>query len=194
MSLKFIKGRNLLKKFIFTIWLWDAKQKFLSIRKYLTMGEKILDIGTGPGSFCFLLNKRGFSVFPIDIKDQSLTCEVNPLIYDGKKIPFNTEHFDIALISTVLHHSRNPKELLLEAKRVAKKLIIVEDVYLSSFQKYLTYITDSIVNLEFYGHPHENKSDREWKATFNEVGLKLKDTQYRRFLLFFRQATYYLEK
>jgi len=140
------------------------------------------------------MQREGHNLTPLDVVDQTLSSEVEPLIYNGKKLPFDDNSFNTALILTVLHHTSNPKEILSEAKRVADKIIIVEDIYSNPIQKYLTFIVDSIVNMEFAGHPHSNKSDTEWKTTFNKLGLKLKATRYDRFLLFFRQATYYLEK
>jgi len=194
MSLQFVKKTKFLKNLIFKIWLWDAKQKLSLIQKYFSKSDRLLDIGTGPGSVCLLLRKNGFDVTPIDIQDLSLTNEVRPEIYDAKRIPFKRGDFDNVLILTVLHHSRDPVEVIMEAKRISKNLIIIEDIYQNSFQKYLTYIADSIANFEFIGHPHSNKSDVDWKKIFKKLGLKLKDAQYKCFLLFFRQAIYYLEK
>ena len=194
MSLARLQDKSFLKEQIFKIWLWDAKFKIQRISEHLSKKDKILDVGTGPGSVCLLMQREGYNLTPLDVVDQTLSSEVEPLIYNGKKLPFDDNSFNTALILTVLHHTSNPKEILSEAKRVADKIIIVEDIYSNPIQKYLTFIVDSIVNMEFAGHPHSNKSDTEWKTTFNKLGLKLKATRYDRFLLFFRQATYYLEK
>ncbi len=194
MSLATIKNNSLLSELVFKVWLWDARFKIERIQEYLSPKDRILDIGTGPGSVCLLMNGEGYNVTPVDVIDQTLSPEIEPEIYNGKKLPYKNSSFDSALILTVLHHTSNPEGILLEAKRVANKIIIIEDIYSNPFQKYLTYFVDSIVNMEFWGHPHSNKSDREWKELFIELGLKLKGAKYNRFLLFFRQATYYLEK
>ena len=194
MSLAILQNNSFLKELLFKVWLWDAKFKIERISEYLSPGDKVLDIGTGPGSVCLLMNRRGYNLTPIDVQNRTLSQEIEPEIYDGKKLPYNNSSFDTALILTVLHHTPNPEEILLEAKRVADKIIIIEDIYTNPIQRYLTYFVDSIVNMEFSGHPHSNKSDNEWKEVFLELGLKLKAAKYSRFLLFFRQATYYLEK
>lgn len=194
MRLETLQNKSFLKEWIFKVWLWDAKFKIVRISNYLSKKESILDIGTGPGSVCLLMNREGYNVALIDIIDQALSPEIDPEIYNGKKLPYNDNSFDTALILTVLHHTSNSEEIISEAKRVSDKIIIIEDIYSNSFQKYLTFFVDSIVNMEFAGHPHSNKSDREWKETFNKLRLKLKAAQYNRFLLFFKQATYYLEK
>lgn len=194
MSLAILQNNSFLKELLFKVWLWDAKFKIERIAEYISLKDKILDIGTGPGSVCLLMNRRGYNLTPIDVQNRTLSQEIEPEIYDGKKLPYNNSSFDTALILTVLHHTPNPEEILLEAKRVADKIIIIEDIYTNPIQRYLTYFVDSIVNMEFSGHPHSNKSDNEWKEVFLELGLKLKAAKYSRFLLFFRQATYYLEK
>lgn len=194
MSLAILQDKSFLKEQIFKIWLWDAKFKIQRISEYLSKKDKILDVGTGPGSVCLLMKREGYNLTAVDVVDQTLSSEVEPLIYNGEKLPFDDNSFNTALILTVLHHTSNPKEILLEAKRVADKIIIVEDIYSNPIQKYLTFIVDSIVNMEFAGHPHSNKSDTEWKKTFARLGLKLTAARYDKFLLFFKQATYFLEK
>jgi len=194
MSLAILQNNSFLKELVFKVWLWDAKFKIERIREHLSPKDRILDIGTGPGSVCLLMNREGYNLTPVDVLDQSLSAEITPEIYNGKKLPYKSSSFDAALILTVLHHTSNPKEVLSEARRVADKIIIIEDIYSNTFQRYLTYFVDSIVNIEFSGHPHSNKSDSEWKKLFTELDLKLKESKQNRFLLFFRQAVYYLEK
>lgn len=84
--------------------------------------------------------------------------------------------------------------MLVEAKRVAKRIIIVEDIYESNWQKYLTCVMDSVVNFEYFGHPHTNKSDEGWKRTFKKLGLKLLESKYEPFWRYFRSGIYHLEK
>ena len=194
MSLAILQNKSFLKDLVFKIWLWDAKFKIGRISEDLSKKDRILDIGTGPGSVCLLLNREGYSITPVDVLDQSLSAKITPEIYNGKKLPYKDSSFDTTLILTVLHHTLNPEEILSEAKRVSNKTIIIEDIYSNPLQKYLTYFVDSIVNMEFSGHPHSNKSDTEWKKTFARLGLKLTAARYDKFLLFFKQATYFLEK
>lgn len=194
MSLEILQNRSFLKDWVFKVWLWDAKFKIERISEGISKKDRILDIGTGPGSVCLLLNIEGYNISPLDVVDQALSSEIEPELYNGKKLPYKDSSFDTALILTVLHHTSNPEEVLSEAKRVADKIIIIEDIYSNPVQKYLTYFVDSIVNMEFSGHPHSNKNDTEWRGIFSELGLKLKSAKYHRFLLFFKQATYLLEK
>ena len=151
MSLDILQNNSFLKELVFKIWLWDAKFKIERISEYLSPKDKILDIGTGPGSVCLLMNRRGYNLTPIDVQNRTLSQEIEPEIYDGKNLPYKNASFDSALILTVLHHTPDPKEVLLEAKRVAKKIVVIEDIYTNPIQRYLTYFVDSIVNFcRFY--------------------------------------------
>lgn len=181
-----------IKNIIFKLWLKDAVFKLERIEKFLSHEHKILEIGAGSGSVCFLLREHGFTVTPLDIVDKTLTDSVIPVLYSGGTMPFQDKSQDTALILTVLHHTSDPEEVLREAIRVADNIVIIEDIYDNKFQQYLTYLFDSIFNLEFIGHPHSNKKDKEWKELFNKLGLTLKDFRHDRFLFFFKQTTYSL--
>ena len=92
-----------------------------------------------------------------------------------------------------MHHTPNPAEIIKEAKRVCKRIIIVEDINENKFRKYLTNFLDSLYNLEFIGHPHSNKTDQEWKALFKKLELKIKDMEYIKPIPVFRNVVYHLE-
>ncbi|MCK5591854.1 MAG: methyltransferase domain-containing protein, partial [Candidatus Pacebacteria bacterium] len=155
--------------------------------------DNIIDIGAGTCNVCALLKEKGFQIIPLDVQNLSFVKEIKPVIYDGRKIPFEDKSFNTSLILTVLHHTSVPEDIIKEAKRVSQRIIIIEDIYLNTFHKYLTYFVDNLLNFEFSGHPHTNKGDQEWKLLFKELGLKLKEARYRRSFLVFKQAVYYLE-
>lgn len=193
MSLQGLRRIGVFKRLVFAVWLWDARQKMQRIAGYLHQDDKILDVGCGPGSVCSLLRRHGHDVAPLDVRDLSFSAEVRPILYDGCRMPFADAAFDVALLLTVLHHTPDPGATLREARRVARRLVIIEDIYSNWVQRWLTCFTDSLMNLEFSGHPHTNQSDAGWKSLFNDLGLILLAAQSHRFLLLFRQATYYLE-
>lgn len=191
-GLEIFKQHSLLRKFVFFTWLVDAYFKLSRIVRHLNTNDSILDIGAGPCSVCLLLKKRGFNPVALDIKDLSMVSEIKPEIFDGKNIPFGDKSFDTALILTVLHHTENQEEIIREAQRTAKKIIIIEDVYSNRFIKYLMFFADSFFNLEFKGHPHSNRTDQGWKELFSQLNLKIIHVEYKRILVIFRQAIYVL--
>lgn len=169
-----------------------AEVKRLRLLPYLNKGEKVLELGSGNGALSVLLQREDVEVDLLDIEDKSIFKEVDVMVYDGGKFPFLDKQFDVCQLITMLHHTTNAEELIQEAKRVSRKVIVMEDIYESSFQKYITWFTDSLVNWEFYGHPHTNRTDAEWRQLFQENGLEVKEAEYYRFLLFFKQVTYVL--
>ncbi|MCB9231295.1 MAG: methyltransferase domain-containing protein [Bacteroidia bacterium] len=164
------------------------------ILKHLSPGENTLDIGTGHGGIALVLGQAGIPVQTVDVKDISLFEEIRPVIYDGKRLPFADSQFNCALLITVLHHTPDPEAVLREALRVAPKVVIMEDIYHNELQKELTFFTDSLVNLEFEGHPHTNKNDAQWRQLFEKLGLQLTFREDFRTLVFFRQVIYVVER
>jgi ubiquinone/menaquinone biosynthesis C-methylase UbiE len=183
-----------LRKLVYYIGKWRSGRYLPRIEKYLKREDKILDVGSGLCNTVELLKNKGHKIVPLDIINLSFVNGIKPIIYDGGKMPFRNDEFDIALIVLVLHHTKNPEDILKEAKRVAKKIIIVEETYKNIFKKYITFIWDSVINLEFLGHPHNNKTDVEWKKLFQKLRLKLLFADYTIDLGFLEAATYFIEK
>lgn len=150
----------------------------------------ILDIGSGNGLAASLLGKKGKNIVPLDIHEGHYHNSVKPLVYDGKKIPFNDGHFEYGIILTVLHHVDEPEVLLEDIMRVCKNLVIMEDIYSSPLQKRITFWLDTMANLWYSPCPHTNKDDAGWKACFEAHGYELKHAEYRRVLFFIRQGIY----
>jgi ubiquinone/menaquinone biosynthesis C-methylase UbiE len=183
---KTIRDSNFLK---------DRKSDIVGkIEPYLKKTDRILDIGCGGAHVAKTLKDAGYHITPLDIRNKSYFKDIQPVIYDGKKIPFADNSFDIALLLTVLHHIKDPLATLAEAKRVSKRIIIIEDLHVGWLQKYLTFAMDSFLNREFFGHPHTNKTEEEWEAVFRKMGLNILDRKKNNFWHFFTSGTFYLQK
>ena len=170
-------------------WAW-IRRKIQPFVGFLSPNETIIDIGSGNGLICFHLRKEGFQVTPLDVVNMPFDESVSPVVYDGETIPFDDKTFDTAMILTVLHHTDEPEVIIKEAKRIAKRVIIIEDIYKNPIQKYATFAMDWLVNLGYSYNPHTNKNDAGWKKTFQEMDLELVHTSQWRVLLFFRQVVY----
>ena len=164
------------------------------IMPYLRSGDKILDIGSGNCLLTKRLRELGYNITPIDIVNKSKVKDIQPAIYDGKYIPFSNNSFNLSLLITVLHHTNDPIGILREATRVSNRIIIMEDVYENAVQKYLTSLMDSILNFEFIGHPHSNKTKDAWLEIFNNLNLAVLDKKQHTFWHFFQNGTFYLQK
>ncbi len=163
---------------------------------HLKPGERVLDIGSGEGLLADALLRRTFDVTMVDVVDKAMLPNVAPVIYDGETLPWPDNTFDVALLITVLHHIPQPEQTLREARRVAKRVIVMEDIFRSTPEKYFTLLADSWVNWEWIGHPHSNRSDEGWRATFEMLGMRVTahDEQIHWLLPWrFRHGTYVLE-
>jgi len=162
------------------------------ISPYINTHDKILDIGCGLSHITKTLQDKGFYITPLDIVNHSLFDDVKPIVYDGNRMPFSAHTFDVSLLLTVLHHTPDPCAILKEAKRVSKKIIVMEDTFSGNFQKHATYFMDSALNLEFSNHPHTNKTNLQWQAAFKKLGLKLLDVKSEKYWGLFQSTVYYL--
>lgn len=165
------------------------------IGDFLNHSKTILDIGTGSGGLANYLKNKDFDVTSVDVVDKTIHQHITPVIYDGQKLPFDDHSFDTSMLITVLHHCPNPEQVFAEAVRVSnRKIIILEDVYSTWLMKRLTWFMDSLVNMEFKGHPHSNKPEAEWEALFQEHCLVVKKKTRTKVLAIFTQVMYHLEK
>lgn len=171
-----------------------AEKTIDSFEPFLSHGDRIIDLGAGVCMITKLLRERGYDVAPVDVTDKSLYPSITPIIYDGKRLPYHDNQFDVCLLIAVLHHTSNPEKVIAEASRVSKKLIVLENVYINRVQKLLTYWADSLINLEFFGHPHTNRTDRGWKSTFQRMKLTLTASRYETFWGFLHDAIYLVTK
>lgn len=128
--------KSLLKFLIYPFAYIRAKILANLIQEYIPSKSLVLDIGCGNMLISKVLRDRiGICVRGIDVIDMNLT-NLPHQIFDGKKIPFSGNSFDVSLLIGVLHHVEDQQILLEEAKRVTGgRVIIFEDVYFSEVEK-----------------------------------------------------------
>lgn len=160
----------------------------------VNLGSKnsIVDIGSGTCHIADLLIQKGYKVSPVDVVNLSFSPKTSPIIYDGKKLPFKNKNFDTAILITVLHHTKNPEAILAEASRVARQVVIIEDIYKNQLHKRLTHFLDSLLNLEFKDHPHANKTDEQWQQLFKKMNLELISVNYAKTFFVLHHSIYVL--
>lgn len=134
-------------------------------------GVKVLDIGLGNGSMAKVLQEMGNQVTSLDVVNKSLYADIQPTLYDGLKMPFTTESRDLGLLICVLHHCSDQTQVLSEAMRVCKRLVIIEDTYRNPMEKLLVSWRDQIGNGEFYYHHY--RIPAEWERLFRNNKWKI---------------------
>ncbi|MBU9888953.1 MAG: class I SAM-dependent methyltransferase [Candidatus Omnitrophica bacterium] len=135
-------------------------------------GSRVLDVGGGWGFYDKPLRDRGHQPLVLDvIKPGYHRAPV--LIYDGKRIPFPDQSFDVTLLVTVLHHVADPAALLGEVWRVTRsRVVVVEDLYRHFWGRFWTICRDRLLNLELLGHPHQFRKKEEWTVFFESHGFR----------------------
>ena len=100
------------------------------------MGSSLLDVGCAEGGFCFEAERLGFTdVVGIELKrDRYLAASVMRDLY-GSCCVFRLrdvhelgekERYDTVLLLNVLHHLRNPIEVLENLGKVSNRRLIIE--------------------------------------------------------------------
>lgn len=95
-------------------------------KKFLSNKKTILDIGSGTGVSCILLEKKGYQIIGVD-PDKKNSDLINSKLEKGKCLNCFFEDLkidekvDVIWITHVLEHLPNPTELLLKCKEWLKK-------------------------------------------------------------------------
>jgi len=152
-----------------------AEKMVFEMEGFIKEKEKILDLGCGSGILAKKLKEKlKVEILGIDVTDKRIE-KIPFQKFDGKKIPFKENSFETILISFVLHHTQNPIEILKEAKRVAKKIIVFEDLPENTLGRIRCYL-----HLHSWKFLFKNTSlnfnflkEKEWEKVFKNLNLKL---------------------
>ncbi|TSC54576.1 MAG: hypothetical protein LiPW30_42 [Parcubacteria group bacterium LiPW_30] len=113
---------------------WAKDEQVVCFRHMasLAMIDKgvVLDLGSGDGLFLSLLKKKGIKGSGLDISEEGVlrTREkgIEASVFDfNDKIPFEDNTFDYVSMLDLLEHLYTPQDLLIEATRVSKKIVII---------------------------------------------------------------------
>lgn len=134
-----------------------------------------LDFGAGNGWYTTQMQNRGLvdKILPLDVRHRAFSY-VEPLLYDGKRIPCEDKSFDIVYAIDVLHHCPNPVEALSDLLRCTKGYILLKDhVFKSPLEALTIYILDLIGNLmEGVSVPAHYQKGWEWVDILESQGFE----------------------
>ena len=96
--------------------------------------KKVLEVGAGDGSILHYLNEWNFGeeLYALEIaqsgvdliKNRNLKNLTDAQAFDGYKIPYADDSFDLVILAHVLEHVEHERMLIRELKRVAKHIVI----------------------------------------------------------------------
>jgi len=96
--------------------------------------KKVLEVGAGDGSILHFLNEWNFAteLYALEIaqsgvdliRGRNLNRLKDAQTFDGYKIPYEDDAFDLVIVAHVLEHVEHERILIRELKRVAKYVIV----------------------------------------------------------------------
>ncbi len=143
--------------------------------RLLPQGVRLLDVGCGDGQMAaVLLSKRpDLTIRGIDVLSRDRS-HIPVEMFDGRRFPFDRESFDVVMFSDVLHHTEDPAILLKEARRVARRNVLIKDHYRKGMAAYARLrFMDWVGNARFgVALPYNYWTEEEWHAAWPETGLQ----------------------
>lgn len=135
-----------------------------------------LDIGSGNGAMTRRIQKETNGVTHIqgiDLGSHHYSAAAGASTYDGTLLPYSDRSFEFALLIDVLHHTANPRTLLLEASRVVRRFVIVKDHTYHHWYEFMALSIMDFVGNVGYGNNHIGtyKKEYEWHDLFQLCGL-----------------------
>jgi SAM-dependent methyltransferase len=97
-------------------------------RPFISGIDSFLDVGTGTSIPIHIVAK----IFPdirystVDVVDIRQRKKLPFVIYDGRNLPFGDSEFDVSILNETLHHCEDPESVLIESRRVAKSIYVIE--------------------------------------------------------------------
>lgn len=122
-----------------------------------------VDVGAGEGWYAKHLVDDGVvgRCDAVEVSRRERTV-VEPVLYDGKRLPMADRSADLVYAIDVVHHAPDPRALLDEIARVAAKWILLKDhTYSTPIGRATLTVLDEIGNRRF-GIPSPGTYQREW--------------------------------
>ena len=159
-------------------WIRPRRVRVLAaaIAEWLPAGPSVLDVGCGDGAVAKQLAalRPDLQIQGLDVLIRRET-QIPVRSFDGRQIPEGDGSFDVVLLVDVLHHAHDPAALLREAKRVARRAIIVKDHCRDGLLAGPTLrLMDWVGNARHgVALPYEYWPRARWLATFHELQLEV---------------------
>src|SRR3989344_544791 len=133
----------------------------------------VIDVGWGNG----VISRRIMELTPrlaiegIDVLARP-ECAIPMRLYSGESFPFEDKSHDVVMFVDVLHHTPDPVKLLLEARRVARRSIVLKDHLcdgemarrILSFMDWVGNRSHGVVL------PYNYLSSHQWSEAWRQIG------------------------
>jgi len=146
---------------------------------FIKEGDRVLDFGCSiMFTTKYVSSRKKILLTGIDVINYKNLSDgdIKFVKYDGGKLPFKEDQFDVVVTLFVLHHTNNPEFYLKELIRVSKKTILIcEDTYINKFEGSVTKLICWFANFTAGDKNLKRnfKSIEEWKELFTKCNVKL---------------------
>lgn len=147
-------------------------------KEIIKSNSKILDVGAGDLYISKLMENEFGKVIGADIMDCG-TDFVEKVIIKNNKLPFSDKSFDVVTFNDSLHHIIEQEQILKEALRVGKKIVLFEDA-----KNFMSYFLDIFLNRFDMTRPFSHKNIKEWFKFFKKLDLEVKYIEVKRPFLY----------
>ncbi len=146
-----------------------------AVARLLPEGARTLDLGCGDGTLAERVLQARPDVRIVGADPLARNCRVTFARCDGARLPFRAGEFDAVLLIDVVHHSSRPHDLLSEAGRVARSVVVIKDHLADRLgARPLLGMMDWVGNARFgVSLPRNYWRKGEWHAAFDALGWKV---------------------
>jgi SAM-dependent methyltransferase len=135
---------------------------------------QVLDVGCGDGLIAALIasHRPDVRIEGVDVLVREGTrIPVSP--FDGTRLPFPDDSFDLVLFSDVLHHTVDPRVLQAEASRVTRRHVLIKDhnvkgILARQRLRFMDHVGNARFNVAL---PHTYWSEGQWTSAWQALGL-----------------------
>lgn len=136
----------------------------------------VLDVGCGDGLLASLLAEKlpqtEFQGIDVLVREGT---HVPVEYFDGQTIPHDDNSFDAVMMVDVLHHTEDPSVLMREAKRVARKYVILKDhtrdgVLANTTLRFMDWVGNAHHGVAL---PYNYLSKSEWDRLLDDLELSI---------------------
>jgi SAM-dependent methyltransferase len=136
---------------------------------------KVLDIGCGDGTIGNMLGnaRSDIQIEGVEINVRS-ECRIPCSSFDGRRLPFADDTFDLCLLVDVLHHTEDIASLLKEAARVSRAFVLLKDHLSNNLIDHATLrFMDWVGNRPYrVSLPYNYASRSTWDDYFSTVNMR----------------------
>jgi SAM-dependent methyltransferase len=136
-----------------------------------------LDFGSGDGWFAQQMRAAELAaeITCAEVKAPE-ACYVQPVLFDGRRLPFADRSFELGYTIDVLHHCDDPRESLRELLRCTSRLLLIKDyTYSRLLERLALRFLDELGNWPFgLAAPHHFQRKWEWFAWIEQEGFQLR--------------------